>query len=288
MARIVRLTETQLKGLINKVIEEQNLAVGQNFQKGTQTGAAAGQQARQAVNKAVASAANLGKEVVVTIGKTTFYIIVTAGYAIFLIGKGIWKVGQTIGNAIIKFLSATGKATVKVANQVSTGVLNGLQSAGVAINKGLEVAKQTLNSAKDSSMAVIKWVIGQFKSLGVQVWAKVLVSASQIKEFGQAVTGWLGQQWGTIQNQVGVAWDKAANWASGAFNKAKQGVSNAVNTVKQGATNLANKAANVAGNTWGAIKGFLSEMFERLLSFKGTTTDQILSEAVKFNGKSIL
>jgi hypothetical protein len=78
MAKIVRLTESQLKGLINKVIAEQNLAVGQNFQKGTQTGAVAGQQARQAVNKAVTSAANLGKEVVVTIGKTTFYMGVTS------------------------------------------------------------------------------------------------------------------------------------------------------------------------------------------------------------------
>jgi hypothetical protein len=303
MKKIVRLTESQLKDLINKVIVEQDLALGQNYQKGLQTGTAAGQIARQVVNKATASAANLGKEVVITIGKTVLTIVVGAGYAIFLIGKGIYKVTQSIGNAIIKFLSSTGRATIKTANKLGSVALSGLQSAGVSINKGLDAIKQQINSIKDSSMAVVKWVIGLFKSMGVVIWAKILVSASQIKEFGQEINGWLKQQWSSIQNQVGVTWDKASSWATGAINKAastvkqgvstaanavKQGVSTAANAIKQGATNYTNKVSNVAGNTWGAIQGFLNEMFERLLSFKGTTTDQILSEAVKFNGKSIL
>jgi hypothetical protein len=292
MKKTIHLTETQLKGIISKIIKEQDLALGQNYQKGLQTGTAAGQIARQAVNKATASAANLGKEVVITIGKTVLTIVVGVGYALFLIGKGVYKVTQSIGNAIIKFLSSTGKATIKTANKLGSVALSALQSVGVSINKGLDATKQQINSIKDSSMAVVKWVIGLFKSMGVVVWGKILVSASQIKEFGQEINGWLKQQWSSIQNQVGVTWDKASSWATGAINKAsstvKQGVSTAANAVKQGVADYSNKVSNVAGNTWGAIQGFLNEMFERLLSFNGMTTNQILSEAVKFNGKSIL
>jgi len=47
---VVRLTESDLVKIIEKVISEQG-TVGANFQQGVQSGAQAGQQARQAVNK---------------------------------------------------------------------------------------------------------------------------------------------------------------------------------------------------------------------------------------------
>ena len=46
--------------------------------------------------------------------------------------------------------------------------------------------------------------------------------------------------------------------------------------------------ANAAGNVWGGVKGFFTEMFERYLSFEGTNIFEIISEAAVYNGKSIL
>jgi hypothetical protein len=44
----------------------------------------------------------------------------------------------------------------------------------------------------------------------------------------------------------------------------------------------------VAGNVWGGVKGFFTEMFERYLAFEGTNILEIISEAAAYNGKSIL
>jgi hypothetical protein len=118
--KVVRLTESDLVRIIEKVISEQG-TVGTNFQQGVQSGAQAGQQARQVVNKVAgdvaqgakkvgtaavqAGVATLqgAKQVAITIGKVTFYAIITGGVVVFMIGKGIYKVSAAVGNAIIKF-----------------------------------------------------------------------------------------------------------------------------------------------------------------------------------------
>jgi hypothetical protein len=136
MKKLVRLTESDLVRIIEKVISEQD-TVGGNFQQGVQSGQQAGQQARQVVNKVAgdvaqgakkvgtaavqAGVATLqgAKQVAITIGKVTFYAVITGGVVVFLIGKGIYKVSAAVGNAIIKFLAATGKATVSAATASS-------------------------------------------------------------------------------------------------------------------------------------------------------------------------
>ena len=299
--RVITLTESDLIRIIEKVISEQDTISG-NFQQGTQKGV----QARQTVNKVVgnvaqgakkvgtaavqAGAATLqgAKQVAITIGKVTFYSVITGGVVVFLIGKGIYKVSAAVGNAIIKFLAATGKATVSAATAVGQKALGGLQAAGIAIGKGAQFVAQQLGQMKDSTVSFVKWMINQFKQFGTAAWAKILVAASQVKEWGSALAGFLKQSWNTIASKVGVAWDQAANWASGKLTQIKQGVQNAASAVKSGVQNVANKAANVAGNLWGGVKGFFTEMFERYLSFEGTNILEIISEAKAYNGKSIL
>jgi len=303
--RVITLTESDLIRIIEKVISEQDTISG-NFQQGTQKGVQAGQQARQTVNKVVgnvaqgakkvgtaavqAGAATLqgAKQVAITIGKVTFYSVITGGVVVFLIGKGIYKVSAAVGNAIIKFLAATGKATVSAATAVGQKALGGLQAAGIAIGKGAQFVAQQLGQMKDSTVSFVKWMINQFKQFGTAAWAKILVAASQVKEWGSALAGFLKQSWNTIASKVGVALDQAANWASGKLTQIKQGVQNAASAVKSGVQNVANKAANVAGNLWGGVKGFFTEMFERYLSFEGTNILEIISEAKAYNGKSIL
>jgi hypothetical protein len=52
--------------------------------------------------------------------------------------------------------------------------------------------------------------------------------------------------------------------------------------------NAANKVASAAGTEAGWLKGFLSELFNRFVSFKGEDMMSILSEARQYNGKAIV
>lgn len=287
--RVIRLTESELKKMIQSIIEEQTVA--SSFAQGKTMGMASGQQARQAVNQAATAAVKGLKETVITIGKIHFKMMVIGGAVVYLIGKGIYKVGQAAGNAILKFLSATGKAVVRAGNAISDATVQSLNAAGIALSQGMNFVNQKLASMKDSTVAIAKWAVDQFKQFGTQMWAKILVAAGGIKEFSGLVANHLKNSWASIQNQIGVAWDQASNWARGAFNTATQAVKNTANqigtAVKNKASQFAQSAARGLGNVMGGIQGFLQEMYERYLSFSNDT-ETILSEAIAFNGKEIL
>ena len=299
MRKTVKLTEGELKRIIEKIISEQSLAVGQNFQQGQQVGMQGGQQARQVVNKAVnqgiqnvkTAANNMvqgGKQIAVKIGNAMFNVVIYGAATVFLIGKGLYKVSAAIGNAILKFLAASGKAVVSGATAIGNAAATSMKAAGIAIEKGAQFVGQQLNALKDNSIGIVKWMVNQFKQFGVKTWAAMLIGAAKVKEWSGALTGWIKQQYDSIASQIGVA-----------FNDAVAGVktmaNNAVNTVKSGlqkagqvGANIANKVSNTAGKIWGGIKGFLQEFFERYNSFQGTDTLTILSESVKYNGLTIL
>jgi hypothetical protein len=298
--KVIQLKESELKRLISKIIEEQTASNA--FTQGQTLGMVQGQQARKAVNQVASNAVKGLKETVVTILKVSFKIVIIGGAVVYLIGNGIYKIGAAAHNAILKFIAASGKAVIKTFNQISQNTINSFNKIGVAFDKGMNVVNQKLATLKDSTVSIAKWAINSFKQFGTQQWAKVLVAAAGIKEFAGLVGDHLKNSWASIQNQVGVAWDQASNWAKGQYNAAVQGVKNTANAAVQGAKNVYNQttnaiknkagefaqsAANVAGKTLGAIQGFLSEMYERYLSFSNDT-ESILSEAVAFNGKEIL
>ena len=136
MKKIVRLSESDLERLIQRVVLEQNQTASQSYQQGKTTGQAAGQQARQAVNKVASEVFQGAKQVVITIGKTVITVILMAGYTIYLIAKGYYKVGMAIHNAIVKFLSASGKAVIKAATAVEQKSIDTLNSMKVGFEKG--------------------------------------------------------------------------------------------------------------------------------------------------------
>ncbi len=305
--RVIQLKESELKQLISRIIEEQTASAA--FTQGQQAGQVAGQQARQAVNKAASQAVGAVKqgattaikgitETVITIFKIQIKVVILGAAVVYVIADGIYKVGVAAHNALMKFMSATGKVLVKKYNQASVNTINSLNKIGIALDKGMDFVNQKLTSMKDSTFAVAKYCIDSFKQYGTQQWAKVLVAAAGIKELASMLGGYLKSAWGTIQNQVGVAWENASNWARGAMNTAKQGLQNASNAAKQGLQNFSNSVTNkanqiaqgasgYAGKALGAIQGFLSEMYERYLSFSDDT-ESILNEAIKYNGKVIL
>ena len=300
MGKTVKLTEGELKRIIEKIIsEQQQLAVGQNFQQGQQVGQVAGQQARQVVNKAVKTGAQAvqnasvqvakaGKQVVVTIGKVAFNVVIYGAATVFLIGKGVYKVSAAIGNALLKFLAASGKAVVSGATAIGNAALSGLKAGGIAIEKGAQFVGTQLSALADSSMSIVKWVINQFKQFGTMVWGSMLIGATKVKEWAGALGAWIKQQYDTIAGQIGVAFNDAVSGVKAIGNKVASAVNTGVTNVKNAASGIANKVSNTAGKIWGGIKGFLQEFFERYNSFQGTDTLTILSESVKYNGLTIL
>jgi hypothetical protein len=303
--RVITLTESQLKKVIEKMIEEADIQPtnkfqpGQKFQQGQQQGFASGKQAQIAVLNAGREAMKGAKQVIVTIGKVTFTVITYGVAFIYLIGKSLYKVGAAIGNAILKFISATGRAAVGAATAVGDATINGLKVAGVAIEKGAQVVSSFVASLKDQSIAIVKWVINLFKQFGNALWGKLLIAAGSIKEFSSALGTWLKDSYSAVAQEVGLAWDRAMQLGAQGINALKSGVSNAVDSVKSAASTVGNKisstAANIGnkiagglGSAAGWVKGFLSEMFERYFSMENFSTSKILSECVKYNGKIIL
>jgi hypothetical protein len=294
--KVIQLKESELKKLISKIIEEQS--VSNAFTQGQTLGMVQGQQARQAVNQVASKTAQAFKqgatavlrgmtETVIAIGKIQIKVVIYGAAVVFLIGTALYRVGQVAANAIFKFLAATGKAVISAKKAAGQAVANSLKAAGIAIEKGAQVVGQQLNAMKDSTFAIAKYVVDSFKQFGVQLWAKVLIAAGGIKEFSSLLGSYLKTSWGTIQNKIGVAWENAANWASGAFKSVQNTANQIGNAVKNKASQFAQSAANVAGNTLGSIQGFLSEMYERYLSFSNDTLS-ILSEGRSYNGKIIL
>jgi hypothetical protein len=229
-----------------------------------------------------------GKQVVVTIGKVAFNVVIYGAATVFLIGKGVYKVSAAIGNALLKFLTASGKAVVSGATAIGNAALSGLKAAGIAIEKGAQFVGTQISALADSGMSIVKWIINQFKQFGTMVWGSMLIAGTKVKEWAGALTGWIKQQYDSIAGQIGVAFNDAVSGAKAIGQKVANVVSTGVNAVKNTATNFANKASNAAGKIWGGIKGFLSEFFERFNSFQGTDTLTILSESVKYNGLTIL
>jgi len=293
--KVVHITESQLKRLIEKVIEEQavsntdgNFHMGQSYRQEVPGSKASGKAAQQAVANAAAEVARAGKQVLIKIGNITIKVITYGAAVIWLIGKGVYKLTAAIANSLVKLISATGKVVVNTATALDTMAIKTLTSVGIAVEKGAKWVGQQLNSLKDSTISVAKWLIGAMKQFGAKVWAKVLAGAAAIAGVGQQLGSWLQSQWTSIQKEIGVAWDQAKSWASGALKSAGQAISKAASNVKQGVANVANTVAGAAGKAAGWLQGFLSELFNRFVSFKGDDMISILSEARQYNGKAIV
>ena len=256
--KVVHITESQLKKLIEKVIEEQrvsntdgNFHMAQSYNQEKPTTFSSGKATKQAIVNAAGEVARAGKQAIIRIGNVTITAITYGAAVIWLIGKGIYKLTAAIANSLIKLITATGKVVVGAATVLGTAAINGLKAAGIAIEKGAKWVGQQLNSLKDSTVAVGKWLIGVMKQFGTKAWAKILAGAAAIAGLGQQLGGWLQSQWTSIQKEIGVAWNQAKSWATGALKSAGQAISNAASNVKQGVANAANTVAGAAGKAAG-------------------------------------
>lgn len=299
MKKVIRLSESQLKGIISKIIEEQQFQPSQNYNRNSGDAFKAAQSQKTAVKNLASSAVKGLKEAIITIGKISFKVIIYTGAIVFLIGRGIYKVVASVGNAILKFISSTGKAIVSGATDIGKKTIETLKAMSVPIEQDAQAFGQWLSSKKDQSVGILKWVINSFKQFGNDVWGKLLIGAGAIKEFSAVLGSWVKDSYNTVAKEVGLAWDQAVNAGRDVVKGIKQGASNIAkdvrsaanyvgNKVSSTAANIGNSLAGAAGSAAGYIKGWLNEMFERYFSMENYSTSQILSECVKYNGKVIL
>ena len=265
---------------INAILKEQgtNLNVGGNFQQGQAKTQQSGQQAAQNLKAGVTKGLRTAKEVVVTIGKNTIKFVIIAGAVVVVIAETLYKISQTVFNAIIKFLTSIGKSVIgqaQVIQQATVDVFTkGVQKIGQVITAGKDIVTSTIQSMKDTSYNIIIYIIKLLKQFGNLFWGKALVMAATINEFGQNVWNWCKQQYNTIAKELGMAWDGAVNTAKQGFNALKnmgkqayQNVKNVGNQALDYGKQTANKVANYAGQAYGAISGFADGLFNESIDF---------------------
>jgi hypothetical protein len=229
-----------------------------------------------------------GKQTIVTLGNITFTIVIYGAAVIWLIGKGVYRIAKATSDALLKLLSSTGKLVIGGATELGKKSVDTLKAGGILIDKGAQYVGQQLSNLKDSSVTLGKWIIGQAKQFGSKIYAAVLSGASKIGTIANLVGDYLKQQWSTVQAQVGKTWEQAKSLASGAYQTAKKTAQNVGSQISKTASDIGSGISKAAGNVTGFLGGLMSEMFERYFSFEGETTLDILFEARRFNGKSIL
>lgn len=299
-------SKSELRNLVTQIIKEDmwndmqktlkgqqqgtTLNMAKNYQQGQQQGAAAGQATKQAVVAGVNELSRIGKEVIVTIAGTTFKIVTigvgAAAYTIWAIGSGLWKISTATSNALLKLFTSVKSASIGAATVMSTATINLFKAAGIAINQGAQAFMNGVKALADKGAAVIKWVIGLGVKLGSKVYATILAGANKISEISSAVGSWLGQQWSTIQKNVGIGWEQAKQLGANVASSIGKGVQSGYNTVANAGKSALNYGSKLAGNVTGFVQG-LFEMFERFYNFKSDDISGIIIEA-RYINKGIL
>lgn len=277
----VKIEDPKTINVLNqRYITSKTNTLSQSYQSGQIVGRQVAKDVKQAIKMAV-----------VTIGKISFKIILVGGAIIYLVGKGIWKINNSIGNALLKVLSATKKIIISTYQSIDDATTKVLQSAGQAIgvffDKTVAETQKQIQSIKDTTTVFCKWLIGTMKQFESQVYAQVLIACNKIEGLSSKLGEWFSQQWQTVQNVIGTSWEKAKNIGTEVVNKISQTSSDIAQNVKQGAQGVMNTLATGAGNVSGFVKGMF-EYFERINNFKSENIVELLQECMKYNNKTLI
>jgi len=191
------------------------------------------------------------KKYLITIGKVTVAVIVGVPAAIIYVGGKIIKAGVDFTKKVISFLGnivEIGVREVKEFGQrAKTAIVNGLKSAGIAIEKGAKAVWDGIGRLKDNSVALFQQLMGAIRQMGDKIYGKALMLAGRVFEAYSGIQSYLKSQWSRFENKIGQTWEQV-----------KQGVSQGVSWAKE-------KAAQATGAVKDFFSGFAS-VFESYLN----------------------
>jgi len=220
MGKIVKLTESDLIGIIKRIISEQTppstAFVG---------GQKAGQQVQGAVKGAVKSVATGIQNATlqtIQIGKTLIKGYLVANFMVFIIAGQAFKLQVDFGKKVLSFLASLAK-----------------QTGGIVISGANSVANFTqtiLNSAATNVASFFTSLFNVIKGLGTKAWAASLSLASKVADI----------------------WKFIGSWGANALKSAYGAVTGAAKKVTGAVTGAAKKVASGIGSAWDTAQGFTS------------------------------
>lgn len=276
-------SKSELTRMITQIIKEElsqeAMNMQGNFQQGQQQGMQKGQAAGQATKQVVQTVANTAKEYVFKFGSIYVSYITFGRQVVWIVGKALFKINVAVHNTIIKVITAALRQAPVMISALSKIAQDKLRAIGIQLQQKYEAAKKILSTLADSTMALFKALVDAAATLKAEVKAIFLVALVELGTLTAPLRGYIKNAWNTVRNVVGVGFDQAVKWGS------KQAAS-----WKKWGQGMLNKASNVAGQAYGAAKGFvqsLFEMFERFFSFTSDTHSGIVVEA-RYISKGIL
>jgi len=226
MKKVIRLTESDLTRIVERVIFEQN----QSFTKGFNQGKTAGKQTQQSVKGALKNAGQFIKgvaEQTIKIGGQVIKTFVVGNVVVFMLAGKTIKVGLDLGKKIVSFLGS-------LAKQVGGVVVSAAKTVG-------NFAQSTLNKAATNVSSLFTSIFDMIKKLGNKAYLTVLSLASKIGDIWKYISNW------------------ASNALKSAYGTVKKGVTDAANKAYNVGKSVYDQASGIAGNVGGYVSGLFSE-----------------------------
>lgn len=263
MAKVIRLTESDLIRIVKRIVSEDYasaqqaaMQTGQQHQQQLKAGVQkVGTAVKTGAQKAGAAVVQGVKTVVkqtIKIGTFVLTLYIAGGIFLFKLGQAAFKLVADLGKKVISFLSALGTSikgiVVSAAQSVKENVTSFIQSASTNIAE------------------FFKTLWGYIKSLGNAAYVAAIQLGAKIKEI----------------------WSYIGSWASGIYNKAvnyaKQKAQQIGTAVSNTAKSIWDKASSMAGSAVGYMQGLFSEseikiMLENYHYYRRLPLMRMLNEA---------
>jgi len=222
MKKVIRLTESDLTRIVERVIFEEN----QSFTTGFNQGKTAGKQTQQAVKGALKNTGQFIKgvaEQTIKIGGQVIKTFIVGNIVVFMLAGKTIKVGLDLGKKILSFLGS-------LAKQVGGIVVGGAKTVG-------NFAQSTLNKAVTNVSSLFTSIFDMIKKLGNKAYATAL----------------------SLTSKIGDIWKYISNWATSALQSVKKVAGDISKKVSDVAGSVYNQASGIAGNVGGYVSGLFSE-----------------------------
>lgn len=220
MGKIVRLTESELINVIQKIVKED--AFGTGFKAGKEFK----QDVKNVVKKGVEVVSD-AMETIVKIGTTVLKFTFTAAVCVVYIGVQGFKLAAELGKKVLSFLGSLAK---KVGGIVVGGA-----------KKAANFTKNMISKAVGGVVSFFTTLFDLIKKLGMKAYAAALMLAKQISDVWKYISSW-------ATAALSKAWDATKKFGKDVYNKAASAVGDAWDTAK-----------DIGAGVGGFFSGIMSE-----------------------------